>query len=135
MKPIKTVFDTNVYLAAAKRNSYARIQLQRARPGGPYKLYISAEIILEIRQKLEIKFGYSTEDSGKFIDMIMLYALIVHPKQKISNVLKDKDDHIILECAIEAEANIIVTADRGLLKLKEYRGAIIIHPTMLQYLK
>lgn len=82
-----------------------------------------------------MKFGYSTEDSGRFIDMIMLYANLVHPKQKINDVLKDKDDHIILECAIDAEAKLLVTADRGLLKLKEYQEVMIIHPTMLQYLK
>lgn len=134
MKPIKTVLDTNVYLAASKQNSYARIQLQRARPNGPYLLYISPEIILEIRSKLESKFGYVPEESGTFIDMIMMYATLIQPKQKISGVLKDTDDHIILECALEANAKMIVSADKGLLRLKEFRGITIIHPTMLQYL-
>jgi uncharacterized protein len=134
MKPIRTVFDTNVYLAASKKSSYARIQLQRARPNGPYLLFISPEIILELRRKLELKFGYSTEKSATFVDMVMRYATLVQPKQKISNVLKDTDDHIILECALEANANMVVSADKGLLRLKEFRGIAIIHPTMLQYL-
>jgi putative PIN family toxin of toxin-antitoxin system len=134
MKPIKTVFDTNVYLAASKKSSYARVHLQRARPNGPYRLYISPEIILEIRNKLEIKFGYTPEESGRFIEMILLYATLVQPKQRISGVLKDADDHIILECALEADAKMIVSADKGLLKLKEFRGITIIHPTMLQYM-
>jgi len=134
MKPIKTVLDTNIYLAASKQSSYARIQLQRARPNGPYQLFISPEIILEIRRKLELKFGYTPEDSGTFIDMVMLYATLVHPKQKMSGVLKDTSDHIILECALEANAQMIVSADKGLLKLKEFRGITIIHPTVLQYL-
>ena len=97
MKPIRTVFDTNVYLAASKKSSYARIQLQRARPNGPYQLFISPEIILEIRRKLESKFGYTTEESATFVDMIMNYARLVQPKQKIHGVLNDDDDHVILE--------------------------------------
>lgn len=134
MKPIRTVFDTNVYLAAIKKGSYASVQLQRARPNGPYQLFISPEIIIEIRRKLESKFDYSTKDSAAFVEMIMRYATLVHSKQKIRGVLKDVDDHIILECALEANASMIVTTDRGLLRLKEFHGISIVHPTMLQYL-
>jgi uncharacterized protein len=135
MKPIKTVFDTNVYLAAGKKSSYARIQLQRARPNGPYVLFISPEIILEIRRKLETKFGYGTAESAEFIEMVMRYAKLVHPKQKVTGVLNDAGDHIILECALEAQADMVVSADKGLLRLKKFRGITIIHPAMLKYLK
>jgi putative PIN family toxin of toxin-antitoxin system len=135
MKPIRTVFDTNVYLAATKKNSYARIHLQRSQPNGPYILFISPEIILEVRRKLETKFGYSVADSAGFIDMIMSYATLVQPKQRLHGILKDADDHIILECALEAKAYMIVSADRGLLRLKDFRNITIIHPTMLQYLE
>jgi predicted nucleic acid-binding protein len=66
--------------------------------------------------------------------MIMNYATLVQPKQKIHGILKDTDDHIILECALEAGADMIVSADRELLRLKDFQGIKIIHPTMLQYL-
>jgi len=135
MKPIRTVFDTNVYLAATKKDSYARTHLQRAQPNGPYVLFISPEIILEIRRKLELKFGYSPAESATFVEMVMGYAKLVYPKRKVQDVLKDTDDHIILECALEAQAQVIVTADRGLLRLKEFKSITIIHPTMLQYLQ
>ncbi len=135
MKPMKIVFDTNVYLAAIKKNSYSWEQLKRSRPNGPYQLYISPEIILEIRDKLETKFKWSRSESSKYIDTILMYAKQVHPKQKIDNVLNHKDDHIILECALEVKAEVIVTADRGLLRLKEYKGTKIIHPSMIQYFK
>lgn len=132
---MKAVFDSNVYLAASKKNSYCRTQMQRAQPNGPYQLYISPEIILEIRRKLEAKFGYSTADSAKFINMVLRYASLIQPRHKITGVLTDTDDHIILECALEAKADIIVSADRGLLKLKAFKGSAIIHPTVLQYLQ
>ena len=134
MKPIRIIFDTNVYLAASKRTGYARQHLLRAQPNGPYQLFISPEIILEIRRKLEQKFNYSPAESGGYIEMVLHYATLVQPKQKVSGVLADTDDHIILECALEARAKAIVTADRGLLRLKTFQGITIIHPTMLQYL-
>lgn len=133
MKPIKIVFDSNIYLAAIQKNSYARIQLQRSQPNGAYQLFISPEILVEIRGKLETKFGYTTKESSDFLEMIMDYAKQVYPKRRLTNVLKDKDDHKILECAIEAGAALIITADRGLLKLKEFEGIRIAHPSMLKY--
>ena len=132
---MKIVFDTNVYLAATKKGGYAYTHLQRSQPNGPSRLFISPEIILEVRNKLEVKFNYSPADSSKFITMVLSYATLVQPKLRISGVLKDNDDHIILECAVEAQAHAIVTADRGLLQLKSYQGTTIIHPTLLQYLK
>jgi putative PIN family toxin of toxin-antitoxin system len=134
MKPTITVFDTNVYLAASKRSSYARVQLQRARPNGPYVLYISPEIIIEIQRKLEVKFGYTVEESANFIEMIMRYAKLVYPKKKVEGILKDADDHIILECALEAKASMIVSANKGLLRLKSFQKITIVHPSMLKYL-
>lgn len=51
----------------------------------------------------------------------------------LTSVLKDPADHIILECALAARAHTIVTADRELLRLREFEGIAIIDPTMLQY--
>ena len=135
MRPMRIVFDTNVYLAAIKKDSYSYLQLIRSRPNGPYQLYISPDIIIEIREKLETKFNWSKAESARYIETILMYAIIVHPHEKISGILNDIDDHIILECALESKAISIITADKGLLKLKNYRGISIIHPSILQYLK
>jgi putative PIN family toxin of toxin-antitoxin system len=132
---MKIVFDSNVYLAAIKRDSYARTQLQRSAPEGPYQIYISPEIILEVRDVLERSFGYGSEDSARFIRTILRYARLVHAGRKVSGVLQDSDDHIILECALEARADGIVTSDKELLKLQEFEGVKIFHPSMLQYLR
>ncbi len=130
---MKIVFDTNVYLAAVQRSSYARTQLKRSQPNGAYQLFISPEIITEVRRKLEGKFNYSVQESAEYIEMIMCYAKLVHPKHKLTGILSDKDDHKILECALVANADLIFTADRGLLRLKEYKDIKIAHPSMLKY--
>jgi predicted nucleic acid-binding protein len=58
---------------------------------------------------------------------------IVYPKHKI-NIVRDPDDDKIIECALEAKADIIVTFDKDLLTLKTYAGISIVHPAMLKYL-
>lgn len=133
MKPIKVVFDTNVYLAAIQPNSYARLQLKRCQPNGPYRPYISPEVIIEIRRKLETKFGYPAKNSAEFIDMVLRYAALIQPRQRVTGVLRDSDDHKILECALEAKADLPITADRQLLRLKQFNTTRIGHPSMLKY--
>lgn len=132
---MRIVLDSNVYLAAAKPESYARKQLQRSAPDGPYQVYISPEIIVEVREVLERQFFYKPKDSAHFVTMVLRYAALVQPRRRIIDVLQDVNDHVILECAVEAKAHAILTADRGLLRLKQFEGIAIIHPTMLQYLK
>jgi predicted nucleic acid-binding protein len=39
----------------------------------------------------------------------------------------------VLECAVAAQARLIVTYDEDLLKLKEYQGIGIMHPHDLQH--
>lgn len=131
---MKIVFDTNVYLAAIKKDGYAQQQLKRAQPDGPYRLYVSPDIVVEVQRKLKEKFQWSQAESAHYVETILMYATMVYPREQVTDVLQDVDDHIILECAFEVRAEVIVTADRGLLQLKEFRGTKIVHPTMLQYL-
>jgi predicted nucleic acid-binding protein len=39
-----------------------------------------------------------------------------------------------LECALEAKADLIITADKDLLVLKEFNGIKIIHTSSLKYI-
>lgn len=130
---MRLVFDTNVYLAATKTGGYMQEQLCKAEPSGAYEIFISPAIILEIQQKLVTTFRKDNAEATAFIRLVLQYVTEVYPARHITGVLRDTDDHIILECALEAKAEAIVTADRELLPLKNYEGIAIIHPTMLQY--
>jgi predicted nucleic acid-binding protein len=52
-------------------------------------------------------------------------ATIVRPAGRI-DVLVDEPDNRILECAVSAAADAIVTGDRHLLELKRFRGIAIV---------
>jgi predicted nucleic acid-binding protein len=49
----------------------------------------------------------------------------VRPAKKVS-VLEDEADNRIIECAFGGTADVIVTGDKEMLTLKEYRGTTII---------
>jgi len=131
---LNIVPDTGFYIAAALKNSYARSYLVgRGSKFLSYQLFSSEAILLEVQEKLEDKFGFDREQVVGVLRDIRRVVIIVHPSQKLK-VVRDPDDDKILECALEANAEIIVAFDKDLLSLKEYKRIKIVHPSMLQYL-
>ena len=62
------------------------------------------------------------------IGKILLFAKQIKPKQKIDVIKDDPDDNKIIACAIESSSEYVITYDKHLLKLKEYKGIKIITP-------
>jgi predicted nucleic acid-binding protein len=55
----------------------------------------------------------------------------VLPKQRLDAIQEDPPDNRILECAVEAGSEYIVSWDKDLLRLGEYSGMRIIRPPEL----
>jgi predicted nucleic acid-binding protein len=58
----------------------------------------------------------------------MLNSTIIKPKTRLSIVKEDHDDNKIIECAVTGKADYIITKDKHLLKIKNYKGIKIITP-------
>ena len=54
---------------------------------------------------------------------------LVTPKKAIDAIKEDPDDNGILECAVEAGSEFIVTSDKDLLRLGEYGSIRIVTAT------
>ena len=54
---------------------------------------------------------------------------MVEPARLNENVCRDRDDDNVLAAALEAKADCIVTGDKDLLILKNFRGIKIISPS------
>ncbi len=131
---LKIVPDTGFYLAAILKDGYARsYMLGKGTKFLGYELISSEAILLEVQNKLEEKFGFDRRQAVQVILDIRKVAKIVHPVVKVM-VARDSGDDKIVECALEAQADIIVSFDQDLLVLKEYQGIKMVHPSMLQYL-
>ncbi|MES2971192.1 MAG: putative toxin-antitoxin system toxin component, PIN family [Patescibacteria group bacterium] len=136
MKPIRVVLDTNVYIAAALNPQsiiYKIVEDSAAQYLAAY--YTSPEILHELQNKLENKFQFSRSDVVRWISRIEEAVTVLRPTQKVDILTeRDPDDNKILECALEASADLIITADPDLLSLKEFHTTKIIHTTAVKYL-
>jgi uncharacterized protein len=129
---VRVVFDTNVYVPAALNSSgpsgvWLRIagSLERS-----FDLYTSDAIIRETADKLSEKFGSQLSPAAieGFITDLRQVATVVTPIERIQAVERDPDDDMVLECAVAAKAHLIVSADKDLLDLGDFRGIGICHP-------
>lgn len=127
------VFDTNIYIAAFRSRGYLfELLLKVLKRGSGYLLYISPPIKEELLKKLEEEF--EPEAINGFIAILEQSAYWVVPVETIDAVKTDPDDNKILECAVAAEANLVVTMDKDLLKLKIFRRIAIVHPKTFNYM-
>lgn len=96
-------------------------------------LICSDEILEEVQEKLLKKFHWTTADAELFVTAVQEIAEIVECEEKLLVVKRDPDDNKILECAITGNADLIVSSDQDLIKLKKFRGIAIVHPKTLSY--
>jgi putative PIN family toxin of toxin-antitoxin system len=122
---MRAVFDTNVFISAfiipASQGERAFLLARQRR----FDLCTSVAILAETASKLREKFDQSEEDVKEALRLISRAALVLKPAIRV-NVLEDVPDNRILECAIAAKADLVVTGDRHLLKLKKFQGIPII---------
>jgi len=96
---------------------------------GVIEIYISPAIIDEIAGVLARKFGWSSSRIREATRAISDFTVLIHPTEPVSLVREDEADNRILECAVAAAADTIVTGDRHLLKLQRFRGIRITTPS------
>jgi putative PIN family toxin of toxin-antitoxin system len=136
MNPVRVVLDTNVYIAAALNPQsiiYKIVEDSAAQYLGTY--YTSPEILQELQDKLENKFGFPRAAVVRWLNRIEEAVTVVRPLQKVDVLTeRDPDDNKILECALEAKADLIITADLDLLSLKEFNNIKIMYTSSVKYL-
>ncbi len=135
---MRIVFDTNVYISAALNQGLSyEIFEKLAEPKSDYFLFISSDIWHELTGKLQElgrKKIISESVASKFMMNVSEAAKFTEPKEKLRVVKSDPDDDKILECAVSAQADLIVTMDRDLLRLKRFRNIGIVHPKTFSFM-
>jgi putative PIN family toxin of toxin-antitoxin system len=85
----------------------------------------SVSVLTETANILRSKLHQPDGDVRAAVKLTGRAATLVKPASRI-NVLEDEPDNRILECAVSAAADAIVTGDRHLLALKRFRGIAIV---------
>ena len=127
-KGIRATLDTNVYLSAFLFQDGTIADVWRFAEAGRYTVVISPFIVREFIEKLREKFKLSEAEREKIKRRVLRRAEIVQPKTVPNVITEDPDDDHILACAVAGEANIIVSGNKHLLRLKEYKDIPIVRP-------
>jgi uncharacterized protein len=128
---VRVVFDSNIFISAlAIPGSRAEKAILRILSGHD-TLLISQKILDETLSTLANKFSRDIEALSRVAVNLTEMSEMITPRKKLK-VLKDDPDNRILECALEGDADFIVTGDKEMLRQKHYGGVQII--TLREYL-
>lgn len=118
---MRVVFDTNVLvLALVFPGGRGEAALQRIIEEQD-ELVLSKPILDELLGILARKFSRDAEELARVAVFMSTVATFVSPRRRLQ-VVKDEPDNRVLECALTGRAQGIVTGDRALLALHNFRG-------------
>jgi putative PIN family toxin of toxin-antitoxin system len=129
---LRIVLDTNVFVSSLLSTQGLPAQVLHAWREGRYMLVASPPIIAEIVEVLESpriskKYFIRQEDIQQLVDLLKTDTILVPGRAAVKgSVPQDPRDEMFLACAIDANADCIVSGDRHLLDLKTYRGIPIL---------
>jgi hypothetical protein len=129
---IKAVVDTNLLVSAFISSfSYPR-EIERRWRSGEFILITSREIVEEINRvlhlpRIHMKYHLTESDIQAFVLTLIHKGNCVSGELALKGVAPDPGDDKIISCAIEGEAEFIVTGDKALQQLKEYQDIKIIN--------
>lgn len=137
----EVVLDTNVFvsalLARIKDDSPPRKILSKI-AAGEVGLVVSPRILAEIVSILErpkLRLFIPESKIADTVSLIHQSARIVKPTVSL-HACRDSKDNTILECAVAARVDVIISGDKDLLDLDPFQGIAIVSPRkFLSFLK
>jgi len=122
---LTVVFDTNILFSATgwRGKPFECLELART---GKVQAVTCAELMDELGEKLELKFGFSAEQSADTIARYLSFARLVKIPGTLKAVARDPDDNPVIECALEGQATYVISGDKDLLDLKTYQNIEIV---------
>jgi putative PIN family toxin of toxin-antitoxin system len=126
---LRVVLDSNVFISAFTHPQGRLFQVWRQAVLGQYRLLVSPAIVNEVGEVLRVKFGWPDAQVTARLKLLVKVAEIVTPTEALLVIKDDPDDNRILECAVAGRADLIVSADHHVRRLKSYQGIGIASPT------
>jgi uncharacterized protein len=123
------VFDTNVVVSACLWRG-APFECMAAWGGDRCRAAISPQLLVEYLETLEeLRLDYPQRPVVDWVSALRDAADLVFPVERAIGMVADPFDEMVLECALAASADFIVTGDKKhLLPLRSFRGIAILSP-------
>lgn len=131
MRKIRAVIDTNVLVSGIISPKGAPRKILNLAKKEIFKTVSSVSINHEVLSALHRDHIYTkynlTEGTIEDISAFLYEGTILtEDRYAISKIKKDPEDNKFIACALEGEADYIVSGDDHLLRLKHYRGVQIV---------
>jgi putative PIN family toxin of toxin-antitoxin system len=125
---VRIVADTNVLVSALIFPGGPPEAVYRLVLEGRIGLVTSRSLLAELGRVLSEKFGWQPERAEEAVAQLVRLAEIVEPSETFALVAADPADDRVLEAAAAGRVDAIVSGDRHLLELEEWRGISIQSP-------
>jgi putative PIN family toxin of toxin-antitoxin system len=128
---LKAVIDANLFVSGLFGSDTISARLQDHWINLDFVLVTSIDIIKEVNRvlfypRIQAQFKPKEENIKRFFRLIFRKALITKDIYKTDRITDDPTDNKFLACALEGEAEYVVSRDSHLRNLKHYHGIQII---------
>ena len=129
---LRVVLDTNVFVSSLLVKEGPAAQVLDAWRARRYLLIVSPDFVAEIASTLRYprirrRYHITEDDIQALLDLLETDSILVPGTADVSGSLpEDPDDEVVLGCAVEGDADLVVSGDRHLLALGGFRGIEIV---------
>lgn len=124
---MKVFFDTNVVISSLVAHGHAAEVYEHCL--SDHDCYTSDQVVIELEEKLDNKFGYTKLEIKTAIDFVKQNTKVIKDYAGLQEIsCRDADDDNILAAAFSVGADCILTGDKDLLVLRDYKTISTISP-------
>ncbi len=126
---LRIVLDSNILVGAFLTPKGESWEILRQAKN--HKLYLSLFILSEVehtlqRDRIRRKYSFTDDELHTYIIDLVMKSALLDPQLSLT-VCQDPDDNAILACAVEAEADYLVTRNTKHFP-RTYKGVVVIQP-------
>ena len=125
---LKVVLDTNVYVSIFNFPDSLISEVWFHALKHHYELFLSPVIVEEFARICRRDFDWDEKRVRLHVRLLNKTGKVVVPESIPDVIKEDPDDNRILACALAGKANLIVSRDLDLLRLKRYEGIGFMSP-------
>ena len=126
---MRAILDTNVFVSGIFWEGNFCSQIIDKWKNKKFELVSTMDILEEFVETLKnFKIQMPDKMIEEWKNLIIENSVIIKQKIKLNAIKDDPNDNKFLEAGISGNADLIISQDKHLLKLKEYQGIRIVNP-------
>jgi len=130
---MKVVLDSNVAVSAGVNPKGPLAEIIRAWRAHSFTWVASLPLLSELERallspRIARYLAWGEDEIAEFVAAVRQRAEVVSPTNQIDAIRADPSDNRVLEAAVAAQADYVVSGDQHLLQLKTHEGVQIVTP-------